>query len=134
VQHEAGADSLSIRLDRDYLGHPYPRAPYHEGFDIADPVDEQILAVAEGMVLRVGEKAGDNRSGIGVLTREFNFGRLIRYCDLSAHTLTPGQKVERGEVIGYLGLVFGLGRAHLEELGRRAMWVQPAELSTCIIQ
>jgi murein DD-endopeptidase MepM/ murein hydrolase activator NlpD len=93
-----------------YLGYPYPGAPYHEGVDIAGPVGEPILAVADGMVVRVGEDAGDSsRCGIGVLTREFDFGRLIRYCHLSAHTVTPGQQVKRGEVIGYLGATGNAG-------------------------
>jgi murein DD-endopeptidase MepM/ murein hydrolase activator NlpD len=92
-----------------YLGHPYPGAPYHEGVDIAGQVGDPILAVLDGIVIAVGQAAGDERCGLGVLTRHWKFERRIRYCHLSEVTVGFGDPVKRGEVIGLLGATGNAG-------------------------
>ncbi len=100
---------LSYGTTVSYLGHPYPGVPYHEGVDIAGQVGDPILAVIDGSVIAVGTAAGDERCGLGVVTRHWKFGRTIRYCHLSAVTVGLLDPVKRGEVIGRLGATGNAG-------------------------
>jgi murein DD-endopeptidase MepM/ murein hydrolase activator NlpD len=94
-----------------YLGAPYPGAPYHEGVDIEGAVGDDVLAVADSVVLIAGLGAGDTaRCGIGVLTRlkrvegeSYSDVRKVRYCHLSAVTVTMGDELKRGDRLGLLG-------------------------------
>jgi len=76
------------------------RAAMHAGIDLAGPLGTPIHATADGIVGR----AEYNNGGYGNLV-EINHGQGIqtRYGHLSRYTARPGQRVRRGELIGYMG-------------------------------
>jgi murein DD-endopeptidase MepM/ murein hydrolase activator NlpD len=76
------------------------RAAMHAGIDLAGPIGTPIHATADGIVGR----AEYNNGGYGNLV-EINHGQGIqtRYGHLSRSVARPGQRVRRGELIGYMG-------------------------------
>ncbi len=76
------------------------RAAMHGGIDLAGPVGTPIYATADGVVGR----AEWNNGGYGNLV-EINHGQGIqtRYGHLSRISANAGQRVRRGELIGYMG-------------------------------
>uniref|UniRef100_A0A7C5V6X2 Peptidase M23 n=1 Tax=Caldicellulosiruptor owensensis TaxID=55205 RepID=A0A7C5V6X2_9FIRM len=71
----------------------------HTGIDIAAPYGASVLAAADGDVILAGWVSGygktiiiDNGSGISTL-----------YAHLSSINVAVGQKVKKGEIIGYVG-------------------------------
>lgn len=71
----------------------------HEGVDFVAPVGTPVLASGRGLVRR-SEFAGDHGQLIEIEHAE---GFLSRYAHLSRRLVQPGQRVERGQVIGHLG-------------------------------
>jgi murein DD-endopeptidase MepM/ murein hydrolase activator NlpD len=76
------------------------RAAMHAGIDLAGPIGTPVYATADGMV----ERAEYHNGGYGNLV-ELNHGRGIqtRYGHLTRSTVRPGQRVTRGQLIGYMG-------------------------------
>jgi murein DD-endopeptidase MepM/ murein hydrolase activator NlpD len=76
------------------------RAAMHAGIDLAGPVGTPIYATADGIVGR----AEYHNGGYGNLV-ELNHGRGIqtRYGHLTRYTVQAGQRVTRGQLIGYMG-------------------------------
>ncbi len=76
------------------------RAAMHAGIDLAGPLGTPIYATADGFVGRAEYHSG----GYGNLV-ELNHGRGIqtRYGHLTRSTVRAGQRVTRGQLIGYMG-------------------------------
>jgi len=76
------------------------RAAMHGGVDLAGPMGTPIYATADGIVGR----AEWNSGGYGNLV-EINHGQGIqtRYGHLSRYTVSAGQRVRRGQLIGHMG-------------------------------
>jgi murein DD-endopeptidase MepM/ murein hydrolase activator NlpD len=72
----------------------------HAGIDLAGPYGTPIYATADGIVNR----AEYNNGGYGNLV-EINHGQgiLTRYGHLSRYVARAGQRIRRGELIGYMG-------------------------------
>jgi murein DD-endopeptidase MepM/ murein hydrolase activator NlpD len=75
------------------------RRARHNGIDIPGPVGTPIYATADGVVGRA-QRLG----GYGNYV-EIEHGNSIqtRYGHLSAIAVTPGQRIRRGEILGYMG-------------------------------
>ena len=75
------------------------RAAMHAGIDLAGPLGTPIYATADAIVGRA-----EWANGYGNLI-ELNHGRGIqtRYGHLSRSSVQPGQRVKRGDLIGYMG-------------------------------
>ena len=75
------------------------RAAMHAGIDLAGPLGTPIYATADAYVAR-----SEWASGYGNLI-ELNHGRGIqtRYGHLSRSAVKPGQRIKRGDLIGYMG-------------------------------
>ncbi len=71
----------------------------HKGIDIPGPVGTPIFATADGTVGRA-EWVG----GYGKFV-EVNHGNAVqtRYGHLSAMNVTPGQRIRKGDILGYMG-------------------------------
>lgn len=72
---------------------------FHPAIDIAAPPGREVRAPADGIVTRAGRIGGLGNAvylshGFGITTR---FGHMARL------TVKPGQRVERGDVLGYVG-------------------------------
>lgn len=71
----------------------------HDGIDFAGPVGKPVLATADGTVLQA-----EYDSGYGNHVKlDHGYGYTTLYAHLSRTTVQPGDWVERGNVVGYLG-------------------------------
>ena len=80
---------------------PFTKArKMHKGMDFTAPRGTPIFASGDGVVTRA-----DNRSsGYGKHIRiEHGYGYLSLYAHLSKYNVTKGQKVKRGDLIGFVG-------------------------------
>jgi murein DD-endopeptidase MepM/ murein hydrolase activator NlpD len=72
---------------------------FHPGIDISTPLGTKISAPADGVVVTVAEKGGYGRS----IVIDHGYGMLTRYGHLDRYNVRPGQRIKRGEVIGFVG-------------------------------
>ena len=78
----------------------------HTGVDITAPRGTPVYATADGIVSRQQAQTG---YGVSVII-EHGHSYETLYAHLSKRTVKPGQKVKRGELIGYVGSTgFSLG-------------------------
>jgi len=94
-------DSIAFTSGYGVRSDPFRgRAAMHAGVDLAGPHGTPIYATADGIV----GKAEYNRGGYGNYV-EINHGQGIetRYGHLSRYVTRAGQRVRRGELIGYMG-------------------------------
>jgi murein DD-endopeptidase MepM/ murein hydrolase activator NlpD len=86
-------------------GYGYRSAPTrgasrnHKGIDIPGPVGTPIYATADGMIGRAQWVGGYGKFV------EINHGNAVqtRYGHLSAMNVTPGQRIRKGDILGYMG-------------------------------
>ena len=73
----------------------------HEGIDIFAKRGTEVLAATEGLVSRIGENRLGGRTVwvLGPGRQRHYYAHLDRYVD----TLTPGDRVAVGDVLGYVG-------------------------------
>ena len=72
---------------------------FHTGIDLANRVGTKVLAAREGKVVSVG-----NRSGYGnIVIISHSFGYRTVYAHLSSASVKRGQRIMRGQTIGYIG-------------------------------
>jgi len=74
----------------------------HLAIDIGAPRGTPILATTDGEIVRVSR---ERRGGKAIYQKDASGRYLLFYCHLSryAEGLSAGQKVKKGEVIGYVG-------------------------------
>ncbi len=72
---------------------------YHQGVDISAQKGRPVFATADGVVT----KAGRNGSLGRAVYLSHGFGLSTRYGHLDKLNVAPGQKVQRGDVIGFVG-------------------------------
>jgi len=81
----------------------------HEGVDITAPRGTPVYATADGVISRKQAQSGYGTS----IIIEHGYSYETLYAHLSRRAVKPGQKVKRGELIGYVGNTgFSLG-SHL---------------------
>ena len=71
----------------------------HPGLDISAPYGAKVLATGEGEVAHASRQQGYGR----LVRLRHRFGISTRYGHLAEITVQLGQKVKRGDVIGYVG-------------------------------
>lgn len=71
----------------------------HTGVDIAAPKGTPVYATADGVVS--GQKTGSGYGTTIIINHGFSYQTL--YAHLSKKAVKPGQRVKRGELIGYVG-------------------------------
>jgi murein DD-endopeptidase MepM/ murein hydrolase activator NlpD len=80
--------------------HPIYRIPkFHSGMDFSAPTGTDIYATGNGVVIFSGWKQNYGNC----ITVDHGFGYQTLYGHLSKSNARVGQKVTRGEVIGYVG-------------------------------
>ena len=71
----------------------------HEGLDIAARMSSEVIAPADGIVIR-----GGRSFGLGVLLEiDHGYGVVTRYGHNSKNLVKVGDHVKRGQVISYVG-------------------------------
>ncbi|HEX8925400.1 MAG TPA: M23 family metallopeptidase [Terriglobales bacterium] len=82
---------------------------FHAGVDISVPYGTPVVAPADGVVAMA-----DFQSGYGKMIKlNHNNGISTRYGHLSGFAVTAGQKVHRGQLIGYVGATGRVTSPHL---------------------
>lgn len=81
----------------------------HTGVDITAPKGTPVYATADGTVS--GENPGSGYGIVVVLNHGYSYQTL--YAHLSKKAVRPGQKVKRGQVIGYVGSTGMASGSHL---------------------
>jgi murein DD-endopeptidase MepM/ murein hydrolase activator NlpD len=74
---------------------------FHYGIDVASGYGNPVIATADGYVLNM--KREDKIDGNMIILNHGMSGYTTVYCHLSRFNVKEGQKVKRGDVIGYVG-------------------------------
>ena len=89
---------------------PFTGVPaYHSGLDIASERGNSVFATADGTVKHVGRRG--NYGNLIVI--DHGFGLETRYGHLLKYLVTPGAKVNRGDVIAQVGATGRATGSHL---------------------
>lgn len=72
---------------------------FHSGIDISTPVGTRVAAPADGVVVSTGAKGGYGNA----VTINHGYGIVTQYGHLDRYNVRPGQRVKRGDVIGFVG-------------------------------
>jgi murein DD-endopeptidase MepM/ murein hydrolase activator NlpD len=112
-----GADSPSLwpvegRLTSAFGGRVDPfngEGAFHSGIDISVPYGTPVHAAADGVVSFAEFMSGYGR----LINLDHGHGISTRYGHLSGFAITPGQRVHRGQVIGYVGTTGRVTSPHL---------------------
>jgi murein DD-endopeptidase MepM/ murein hydrolase activator NlpD len=101
IQPVANKDLRRIGSYFGYRTDPfYKVTKFHEGIDFTAPVGTDIYATGDGKVVNIEF----SRRGYGNLVEiDHGFGYRTVYAHLSKMNVKMGQKVSRGEVIGFVG-------------------------------
>jgi murein DD-endopeptidase MepM/ murein hydrolase activator NlpD len=79
---------------------PFTGMPdFHPGIDISTPRGTKIVAPADGVVTFEGRRGGYGNA----IVLDHGFGIVTRFAHLDRFEARPGQRVRRGDVIGYVG-------------------------------
>jgi len=82
---------------------------FHPGIDITAPKGTKVVATADGLVVYAGRKLNYGR----VVSIEHKFGMSTRYGHLDRFNVKAGQRVKKGDIIGYVGTTGRTTGAHL---------------------
>lgn len=84
-----------------YRVHPiYGIVKFHEGMDFVAPVGTEVYATGDGIV----EEVESSMRGYGnKIIINHGFGYKTLYAHLNGFNVKPGQKVKRGDIIGWVG-------------------------------
>ncbi len=77
----------------------YKTPKFHAGMDFSAPTGTPIYATGDGRVMRSGVETGYGKS----VRIDHGYGYMTLYAHMSNITARPGQKVKRGDIIGYVG-------------------------------
>lgn len=72
---------------------------FHEGLDISNRAGTPVIAPADGIVVFTGREGGYGN----LITISHGYGISTRYGHLKKIFVKPGQKVQRGDIIGEMG-------------------------------
>ena len=82
------------RLD-PFTGRP----DFHPGIDISTPTGTKVVAPADGIVLSTGFQGGYGNA----IIIDHGYGVVSRYGHLEGFNVQAGQKIRRGDVVGFVG-------------------------------
>jgi murein DD-endopeptidase MepM/ murein hydrolase activator NlpD len=72
---------------------------FHPGIDISTPLGTPVTAPADGIVVSTGPKGAYGNA----IIVDHGFGLVTRYGHLAGFNVRPGQRIRRGEVLGFVG-------------------------------
>lgn len=82
---------------------------YHPGIDISAPKGTKVIASADGLVVFAGRRLGYGK----LVNVEHGFGISTRYGHLDRYVVKKGQRVKKGDIIGYVGTTGRATGSHL---------------------
>ena len=84
-----------------YRIHPiYKTHMMHEGIDFTSPIGTEIYSTGNGIVAKV-EYNGRGYGNHIIINHGYGYSTL--YGHMSKFAVRPGQKIKRGDIIGYVG-------------------------------
>lgn len=103
--------------------HPITgKREFHYGIDIAAPLGTPVKATANGMVICTGR----TRISGNYIVIQHGYGFTTVYAHLKKYIVKIGQKVKKGEVIGYIGSTgFSTGPHLFYGISKNKRWVNP---------
>lgn len=72
---------------------------FHSGIDISTPTGTRIFAPADGVILSASVQGAYGNS----IIVDHGYGVVTRYGHLEAFAVRPGQRVRRGDLLGFVG-------------------------------
>jgi len=72
---------------------------FHPGIDISAPRGSRVLAPADGVVVAVGSRGAYGNA----IIVDHGFGVVTRYGHLDGYNVRAGDRIARGDVIGFVG-------------------------------
>ena len=102
-------------MNRKHPIYGYSRA--HLGVDYAAPIGSEVIAVSAGSVVSAGW-GGDGGNQV-VLHHGTGYDTFYLHLSRFAAGLHPGQRIEQGQVIGYVGMTGAATGPHLDYRVRR---------------
>ena len=95
-KHDAGMTLIPMG---ETIFHPKPQVPKgHPGIDFGSRVDYQVISSSDGTVTRLTHGSSD---GIDVYVSSGVYNLVYKEMDESKLAVKKGQKVKKGEAIGY---------------------------------
>lgn len=91
---------ISSKYSMSRYVHIYGRHKPHLGTDFAAPIGTPILSTASGVV----EEAGFKRGNGNYVKVKHNKAYATQYLHMSRIAVKKGQRVDQGQVIGYIGM------------------------------
>jgi murein DD-endopeptidase MepM/ murein hydrolase activator NlpD len=117
-------------LTGTFGGRPDPftgEPAFHQGLDISTEKGQPVYATANGTI----QSAAFTGEYGNLITIKHEFGLSTRYGHLSRFNVKPGQYVNRGDVIGYVGSTGRSTGAHLHyEILANNKLINPLQLLT----
>ena len=106
-RHQVLASTPSIWPVRGYLSAGFGNRidpftglrDFHPGIDISTPIGTKVVVPANGVVVFTGVKGGYGNA----IVIDHGYGVMTRYAHLDGFNVHPGQRVKRGDVIGFVG-------------------------------
>lgn len=101
IQPISNKDLTRIASGFSYRIHPiYKIMHFHTGLDFAAPTGTEIYSTGDGVV-RIAD--AESRGYGNHIVIDHGYGYQTLYGHLSRYAVRQGQKVKRGEIIGYVG-------------------------------
>ena len=127
IQPVANEDLKRTASGWGYRIHPiYKVRKMHYGMDFTAPIGTPVYATGDGKVVEV---SGSKRSRVGFglsVKIDHDYGYETVYAHLNSFNVRRGQKVKRGDVIGYVGNTGGSTAPHLHyEVHKNGRAVNP---------
>ncbi len=98
------------------FGESTPFQAFHTGLDVAGPAGDPVVATASGVVVTATKMCCSDYSN--TVDKSYGYGNWVeiqhdngyvsRYGHLMRFAVSPGERVERGQVIGYRGGALGM--------------------------
>jgi murein DD-endopeptidase MepM/ murein hydrolase activator NlpD len=93
-------DLTRVASGYGYRIHPiYKTRKLHEGIDFTAPTGTDVYATGDGVITKAGRMRGYGN----VVEIAHGYGYRTRYAHLSGFNCRVGQRIRRGEVLGYVG-------------------------------
>ncbi len=100
IQPVSNRDLTRIASGFGLRMHPiYKIIKMHKGMDFTAPIGTEIYATGDGVVEKVGWVGGYGKT----IMINHGFGYKTRYAHCSKYNCRKGQKVKRGDLIGFVG-------------------------------
>lgn len=72
---------------------------FHSGIDISTPIGTRVQAPADGVVIFCGPKGGYGNA----MVIDHGYGVVTRYAHMAGFNVRAGQRIRRGDVVGFVG-------------------------------